>query len=291
MGDSNRKHPNEPDQPTTPPDLAPLLVGHISPATTNPNTGLTPLQSGLPIAETLGVAPSVAAASSIGDQPTGLPPMDAPPLGDLIGGSILPQTLAPSVLHLVPSRRVLPATSGPFVLANSPPISDVPYSASLTSSQLIVPATDQPLPRADGSRTHMPSPQAPSGASNQQAIGGFPGFVGLPLNQMIEPSMAPESVPTGPADEPLPAHGAWHACPAPSGHAGRPPASSGYAGRPPASSGHPVVRLRPAGIRSPANRPTCVPRRQLPPAHSVCLNFQLLLLRALMSFHKKLNLP
>ncbi|KAL2485147.1 hypothetical protein Adt_29903 [Abeliophyllum distichum] len=188
-----------------PPDLAPLLVGHISPATTNPNTGLTPLQSGLtphtslPIAETLGVAPSVAAASSIGDQPTGLPPMDAPPL---------PQTLAPSVLHLVPSRRVLPATSGPFVLANSPPIADVPYSASLTSSQLIVPATDQPLPRAHGSRTHMPAPQAPSGASNQQAIGGVPGFVGLPLNQMIEPSMAPELVPTGPADEPLPAHGA-----------------------------------------------------------------------------------
>ncbi|KAL2512452.1 hypothetical protein Adt_18052 [Abeliophyllum distichum] len=277
MGDSNRKHPNEPDQPTMPPDLAPLLVGHISPAITNPNTGLKPLQSGLtphtslPIAETLGVAPSVAAASSIGDQPTGLPPMDAPPLGDLIGGSILPQTLAPSILHLVPSRRVLPATSGPFVLANSPPIADVPYSASLTSSQLIVPATDQPLPRADGSRTHMPAPQAPSGASNQQAIGGVPGFVGLPLNQMIEPSMAPESVPTGPADESLPAHGARHACPGP--------------------ADMPVVRLRPAGIRSPDSRPTRVLRRLLPPAHSVCLNFQLLLLRALMSFHKKLSLP
>ncbi|KAL2471431.1 hypothetical protein Adt_39567 [Abeliophyllum distichum] len=142
MGDSNRKHPNEPDQPTMPPDLAPLLVGHISPATTNPNTGLTPLQS------------------------------------------------RPYAAHKPPNRgnpRVLPTTSGPFVLANSPPIADVPYSASLTSSQLIVPATDQPLPRADGLRTHIPAPQAPSGASNQQAIGGVPGFVGLPLNQMIEP--------------------------------------------------------------------------------------------------------
>ncbi|KAL2520251.1 hypothetical protein Fot_24174 [Forsythia ovata] len=94
----------------------------------------------------------------------------------------------------------MPAPSGPSVLANSPPIADVPYSASLTSSQLNVPASEQPLPLADDSRTHTPAPQAPSGASNQQAIGGVPGSVGLPLNQISESSKSLDPIAEDPSD-------------------------------------------------------------------------------------------
>ncbi|KAL2529411.1 hypothetical protein Fot_22012 [Forsythia ovata] len=50
------------------------------------------------------------------------------------------------------------------------------------------------------SRPNLPAPQAPSGASNQQAIGGVPGSVGLPLNQISEPSKSLDPIAEDPSD-------------------------------------------------------------------------------------------
>ncbi|KAL2534387.1 hypothetical protein Adt_07738 [Abeliophyllum distichum] len=100
MEPSSRTHPNVPSQPTKPPDFDPFVVGQPTPAFHQPNTGLTPIQSGLTpqispqIAATLGKAPSEAAPPSTGYGLAGSPPTDAPPPGDQFGGSILDQNLA-----------------------------------------------------------------------------------------------------------------------------------------------------------------------------------------------------
>ncbi|KAL2488711.1 hypothetical protein Fot_42003 [Forsythia ovata] len=182
------------------------MVGQHSPAIPIPNTGPTPQKSGLTLAVcpktagTLDLDTIDAAAPPNGGLVTGQSSINLPPMDGQFEGFVTCQNLEPAILPSGQSRAPMPAPSGPFVLANSPPIADVPYSASLTSSQLNVPASEQPLPLADDSRTHTPAPQAPSGASNQQAIGGVPGSVGLPLNQISESSKSLDPIAEDPSD-------------------------------------------------------------------------------------------
>ncbi|KAL2551435.1 Aminotransferase class I and II domain-containing protein [Forsythia ovata] len=183
-----------PNQPTKPPDISSSMVGHHSPAIPIPNTGPTPTKSSLTMAicpqtaGTLDLDTIDAAAPPNGGLVTGHSPINLPPMDGQFEGFVTCQNLEPAILSSGQSGAPMPAPSGPSALAHSPPTADVQYSAPLTSSQLNVPAAEQPMPLADNSRTHTPALQAPSGASNQQAIGGVPGSVGLPLNQISDSS-------------------------------------------------------------------------------------------------------
>ncbi|KAL2559147.1 Uncharacterized protein Fot_03886 [Forsythia ovata] len=126
--------------------------------------------------------------------------MDAPPLGDLIGGSIASQQLAPALLPSDDSRKAMPAPSGSLAASIPPPISGLPSSATPISPILIAPRMAPALNQNGDSRPNLPAPQAPSGASNQQAIGGVPGSVGLPLNQISEPSKSLDPIAEDPSD-------------------------------------------------------------------------------------------
>ncbi|KAL2493844.1 hypothetical protein Fot_37601 [Forsythia ovata] len=156
MGDFLPSQANVLNQPTKPPDLAPSVLGHASPAIPNPHTGHTPPQSGLTLpnnpqlAKTLGLAPSIAAAPSNSDPPTGQSPTDAPPLDDLLGGSIAPQQLAHAVLQSGASRVPLSVSLGPLAASRPPSISGTPNPASFIPPQLIAPRMAQnPNPLAD----------------------------------------------------------------------------------------------------------------------------------------------
>ncbi|KAL2496766.1 hypothetical protein Fot_40523 [Forsythia ovata] len=183
-----------PNQPTKPPDISSSMVGHHSPAIPIPNTGPTPQKSSLTLpiclqtAGTLDLDTIDAAAPPNGGLVTGQSPINLPTMDGQFEGIVTCQNLEPAILPSGQSRAPMAAPSGPSVLAHSPPTADVQYSAPLTSSQLNVPAAEQPMPLADDSRTHTPALQAPSVASNQQAIGGVPGSVGLSLNQISESS-------------------------------------------------------------------------------------------------------
>ncbi|KAL2456000.1 Uncharacterized protein Fot_57140 [Forsythia ovata] len=182
------------------------MVGHHSPAIPIPNTGPTPTKSSLTMAicpqtaGTLDLDTIDAAAPPNGGLVTGHSPIHLPPMDGQFEGFVTCQNLEPAILPSGQSGAPMPAPSGPSALAHSPPTADVQYSAPLTSSQLNVPAAEQPLPLADDSRTHTPALQAPSGASNQQAIGGVPGSVGLPLNQISESSKSLEAIAEDPSD-------------------------------------------------------------------------------------------
>ncbi|KAL2472752.1 hypothetical protein Fot_48488 [Forsythia ovata] len=94
--------------PGVKPMVAPDSIPEGSTDAPMPASGLTP-QKTFPIAETLGEAPSVAAAPSTGDPPTGPSPTNAPPLDGHIGGSIASQQLAPAVLPSDALRGAMPA--------------------------------------------------------------------------------------------------------------------------------------------------------------------------------------
>ncbi|KAL2453269.1 hypothetical protein Adt_49230 [Abeliophyllum distichum] len=172
-------NPNMPNQPTKPPDLSSTMIAQPPPIIPISNTGHTPPFSGLTppnsplIAETLALVQNDAAAPSNGGMPMGHPPIEAPPLDEQNGRSIEPQNLEPDVfnsdtcqnsdhalLHSGQSRATMPAPSGPFVSSIPPPIANVPYSAPIFSSQLVVPSQEEALPRAASSRATMPAPQA-----------------------------------------------------------------------------------------------------------------------------------
>ncbi|KAL2514286.1 hypothetical protein Fot_28257 [Forsythia ovata] len=172
----------DPFQPTKPPDLGSSLLGLTSPVFSNPQSGHTPPQTGLlppnslQLAATLGLNPSDAAALSFSDPITGHPPLDAPPLGDPIGGSVASQQLAPALPPSDDPRKAMSAPSGSMAAPIPPPISGLPCSATPISSNLIAPRMAPALNQNGDSRPNLPAPQAPSGASNQQTIGGVPGL-------------------------------------------------------------------------------------------------------------------
>ncbi|KAL2490614.1 hypothetical protein Adt_26242 [Abeliophyllum distichum] len=211
MAENSPFNPNEPNQSTKPPDFSSSVIGQPPPVIPIPNTGPTPTKSGptpsktTPNVETLGGLPCDAAATPNGGPPIGQPTLEAPPLGDSFGGPFPSQTLAPAVLPSEPSRKGMPAPSGPFVSTNSPPIADAPYSASLISSQLLVPTLEEALPRADSSRATMPQPQAPTCASIQKAKPGVPNSVGLHFDPFSEPSKALDPIVEDPSDANVPA--------------------------------------------------------------------------------------
>ncbi|KAL2526981.1 hypothetical protein Adt_12035 [Abeliophyllum distichum] len=105
-----RTDPNAPDRPPKPPDVPSTTIGHLPSALPNPQTGLTPLESGLtptkslPFAAALGLNPSDAAAISTGYAPTGPPPVSSPSAGGQFDGSFEGQRLAPAILEPGPTR-------------------------------------------------------------------------------------------------------------------------------------------------------------------------------------------
>ncbi|KAL2531245.1 hypothetical protein Adt_04596 [Abeliophyllum distichum] len=142
MGDFPPNNPNMPNQPTKILDFPSTMIGQPFLVNPSQNTSHTPPKSGLtlsnspPFAETLGVAPSVATAPSNGYPSPGKSPLDAPPLGDLIGRSIAPQSLAPAVLPSDLSRRAMPTPSVPMAAIGSSLLSDMTHTATLISSHM-----------------------------------------------------------------------------------------------------------------------------------------------------------
>ncbi|KAL2531247.1 Uncharacterized protein Adt_04598 [Abeliophyllum distichum] len=99
-----RTDTNALDRPHKSLDIPSTLVGHLSSVFTNPQTGFTPLESGLmppnslPFVATLGLNPIDATAISTGCAPVRPPPISAPSLSKQFGGSIDGQSLAPANL-------------------------------------------------------------------------------------------------------------------------------------------------------------------------------------------------
>ncbi|KAL2475669.1 hypothetical protein Adt_36405 [Abeliophyllum distichum] len=140
-------NPNMPNKPTKPPDFSSSVTGQPSSAMPNPNTGPTPQKSALTMhinaqsAGTLVSDPIAAAAPPNDGMVVGQCPSILPHIDVQSEGLEACQNLEPAFLPLGQSRATMPEPSGPFVLADSPPIVDMPYSAPLSSSQLKIPTS------------------------------------------------------------------------------------------------------------------------------------------------------
>ncbi|KAL2512765.1 Uncharacterized protein Adt_18365 [Abeliophyllum distichum] len=181
-----------PYEPTKPLDFPKTShMPHIS--------GPTPPEN-LQFAATLGFNPSDAAASHNGNLAFSQSPMDAPPPDVLIEGSIASQNLSPAVLNSGLARVPLPAPSGTLAASSNPPISELPTSATLPSTQLIAPGLQQTLPSADVPHAPLPAPQAPPAASAQQPNLGVVNSIGPILDPSLRPRVAPDPIAEDPSE-------------------------------------------------------------------------------------------